>query len=71
MCLDFRCKVKKFDSNRPFLAVIETLLPHRVRRGTMMMINLVGFSPNYFSIICDLNSCLPGMINQLELDAKT
>jgi hypothetical protein len=36
-----------------------------------MMINLVGCLVNYFSIMCDLDSCLPRMVNQLELDAKT
>jgi hypothetical protein len=36
-----------------------------------MMINLVGCSVNYFSTMCELDSCLPRMVNQLELDAKT
>jgi hypothetical protein len=36
-----------------------------------MMINLVGCSVNYFSTMCVLDSWLPRMINQLELDAKT
>jgi hypothetical protein len=34
-----------------------------------MMINLVGCSIN-FSTMRDLDSCLPRMVNQLELDAK-
>jgi hypothetical protein len=25
---------------------------------------------NYFLTMCDLDSCLPRMVNQLELDAK-
>jgi hypothetical protein len=36
-----------------------------------MMINLVGCSINYFSTMRDSESCLPRMVNQLELDAKT
>jgi hypothetical protein len=36
-----------------------------------MMIYLVGCSVNYFLTMCDLDSCLPRMVNQLELDAKT
>jgi hypothetical protein len=35
-----------------------------------MMINVVGFSIN-FSTMHDMDSCLPRMVNQLELDAKT
>jgi hypothetical protein len=35
------------------------------------MINMVGCSVNYFSTMGDLDSCLPRIVNQLELDAKT
>jgi hypothetical protein len=36
----------------------------------MLMINMVGCSVNYFSTMGDLDSCLPRIVNQLELDAK-
>jgi hypothetical protein len=36
----------------------------------MMMINLVGCSVNYFPTMCELDSCFPRMINQLELNAR-
>ena len=41
--LDLPGQVKKFDSNRPLLTVWDclTLLPHRVRSGTMRMMNMV------------------------------
>jgi hypothetical protein len=35
------------------------------------MINLVGCLDNYFSTMCELDSCLPRMVNQVGLDAKT